>query len=100
MHSDVVYGVSEYSWVWSAIAVGASLIMPVMRGLWLGPGSGNANFYFNMVGCVLAMMMMMMMMMMTMMMRMMCLPCAIMLFVSSTHVAVFPCAQVVRQGHC
>jgi GPI transamidase subunit PIG-U len=37
------------SWFWLTLAAVSATFMPVMRSLWLGPGSGNANFYFNMV---------------------------------------------------
>lgn len=39
----------QFAWFWCLAAVAAASALPVMRLLWLEHGSGNANFYFNMV---------------------------------------------------
>ncbi len=49
LHTDVIQGMSFLAWLGCFALVAVASFMPVMRTLWLGPGSANANFYFNMV---------------------------------------------------
>lgn len=49
LHTDVITRMSSFSWFGCVALVAVASFMPIMRLLWLGPGSGNANFYFNMV---------------------------------------------------
>ena len=49
LHIDVIARMSSLSWLGCVALVAVASFMPIMRLLWLGPGSGNANFYFNMV---------------------------------------------------
>ena len=35
--------------LWAVVAVAVTVLMPTMAHVWLSPGAGNANYYFNMV---------------------------------------------------